>query len=46
MIGAARKDFVSLAVDEVGAYTNGKQRKQSYWRVRLHLNYIINVNAY
>ncbi|KAK2845449.1 hypothetical protein Q7C36_010303 [Tachysurus vachellii] len=32
MIAPARKDFVSLAVDESGAYTNGKQRKQSYWR--------------
>ncbi|KAB5528648.1 hypothetical protein PHYPO_G00142650 [Pangasianodon hypophthalmus] len=32
MIAPARKDFVSLAVDESGAYTNGKQRKQSYLR--------------
>lgn len=32
MIAPARKDFVSVAVDESGAYTNGKQRKQSYWR--------------
>ncbi|KAG7318234.1 hypothetical protein KOW79_017989 [Hemibagrus wyckioides] len=32
MITPGRKDFVSVAVDESGAYTNGKQRKQSYWR--------------
>ncbi|MCI4392803.1 hypothetical protein PGIGA_G00150120 [Pangasianodon gigas] len=32
MIAPARKEFVSLAVDESGAYTNGKQRKQSNWR--------------
>ncbi|KAM9446189.1 mannosidase, alpha, class 1B, member 1b isoform 1-T2 [Clarias gariepinus] len=32
MIAPSRKDFVSLAVDESGAYTNGKQRKQSFWR--------------
>ncbi|KAF4074283.1 hypothetical protein AMELA_G00237750 [Ameiurus melas] len=32
MIAPARKDFVSVAVGESGAYTNGKQRKQSYWR--------------
>ncbi|XP_027018619.1 mannosidase, alpha, class 1B, member 1b [Tachysurus fulvidraco] len=32
MIAPARKDFVSVAVDGSGAYTNGKQRKQSYWR--------------
>ncbi|TSV94897.1 Endoplasmic reticulum mannosyl-oligosaccharide 1,2-alpha-mannosidase [Bagarius yarrelli] len=32
MIAPARKDFVSLAVGESGTYTNGKQRKQSYWR--------------
>ncbi|XP_060763373.1 mannosidase, alpha, class 1B, member 1b [Neoarius graeffei] len=34
MIAPARKDFVAVpvAVDERGAYTNGKRRKQSYWR--------------
>ncbi|KAF7687532.1 mannosidase, alpha, class 1B, member 1b [Silurus meridionalis] len=32
MIAPDRKDFVSLAVDESRSYTNGKRRKQSYWR--------------